>query len=73
MSVGPSASDLGARDGVSTDLAEIAVAIEYYGFELDPIECEKLNQNYWCPMRISSVINKELIIRLKSILYKKST
>ena len=44
MSVGLSALDVGARGGVSTDLAEIAGAIEYYGFEPDSIECKKLNQ-----------------------------
>lgn len=40
-----SALDIGARKGVSKDLISIAPSIDFYGFEPDRIECEKLNNS----------------------------
>jgi len=41
--VGITALDIGARHGVTNDLITIASAVDFYGFEPDPIECDKLN------------------------------
>lgn len=42
--VGLVAFDVGARGGIGQDLFPLAKAVDYYGFEPDPKECEQLNQ-----------------------------
>lgn len=43
--VGLTALDVGARGGVSNDLLPLASAVDYYGFEPDPAECDRLNSD----------------------------
>ena len=42
-SVGLVALDVGARGGISKDLLLLSSAIDFYGFEPDPEECDRLN------------------------------
>jgi FkbM family methyltransferase len=41
--IGFTALDVGARGGINNDLIDIAASVDYYGFEPDIEECEKLN------------------------------
>ncbi|MGQ3684446.1 MAG: FkbM family methyltransferase [Candidatus Loosdrechtia sp.] len=42
--VGLTALDVGSRGGVSNDLRPLSRAVDYYGFEPEPTECERLKR-----------------------------
>lgn len=46
-----SALDIGARRGVGTDLLSLAPAIDFFAFEPDPEECEKMNDHPSVPWK----------------------